>query len=290
METNITTIRKLVGEVTEEQLRYVDCFVSEKVALFMPSVGPCLYAISPSHVHPSYSFVLAFDDYCQLVIGDKIISSEHGKICALSPGVSHHEVLSDGFSRYVAIFIDIPFFESQMDLYPNAGFISFNGESLNSSPELSANLKDFMTEYEEKLPGYKDLLEAIGLRITHQLIRQSLHCSPSIRRGAFLMQVDNVIEFLHSHYDKKTSVASMAEMVSLSPSHFSRVFKRETGKPPLDYLIQIRLEKSRKLLRLGEKSITEVAGECGFHSSAHFSSCFYRKYKMSPSDYKAAMQ
>ena len=59
---NIQTIRKLVGTVTKEQLRYVDCFVADDMALFMPVGGACLYAITPEHTHPSYMFVLHFDD------------------------------------------------------------------------------------------------------------------------------------------------------------------------------------------------------------------------------------
>ncbi len=53
-------IRGLVGDVTSEQLRYVDSFVTRKIGLFMPVGGACFYALTPEHksscvyVRPSF--------------------------------------------------------------------------------------------------------------------------------------------------------------------------------------------------------------------------------------------
>jgi hypothetical protein len=58
VKNDLDTIRRLVGVVTKEQLRYVDCFVSEEIALFMPMGGPCFYALTPEHTHPAYMFIL----------------------------------------------------------------------------------------------------------------------------------------------------------------------------------------------------------------------------------------
>ena len=54
-------IKSLIGEsVTEEDLKYVDCYVHNKMGLFIPSTGACQYAIKPSHTHPCYMFVIVF--------------------------------------------------------------------------------------------------------------------------------------------------------------------------------------------------------------------------------------
>lgn len=46
-------IQQLIGPVEREQLIHVDCFVSKDVGMFMPVTGPCYYAVSPLHAHPS---------------------------------------------------------------------------------------------------------------------------------------------------------------------------------------------------------------------------------------------
>ena len=59
---NFELVRSLIGEsVTEEDLKYVDCYVHHKMGLFIPSVGTCQYAIRPSHTHPSYINPLSCD-------------------------------------------------------------------------------------------------------------------------------------------------------------------------------------------------------------------------------------
>jgi len=289
-EANIKKIQKLIGNVTEEQLRYVDCFVSNDIGLFIPSVGPCFQAITPRHTHPAYLFILAFDDSCKLEIGDKIITSEPGKICAISPDIPHHEISSDDFSRYIAIFVDKSFFESQLKVYSISEIKPIEGGSFDSSPELMAPLKEFMIEYENKMPGYENLLEAIGLKITHVLIRVIYGFTSPAARIASRIEVDKVIAYLHANYDKKVAVEEMAGVALLSPSHFARVFKRETGKSPMDYLIDLRLNKAKKLLRAGDRTITEIALECGFASSSHFSSCFRQEFAITPSQFQKSLK
>ncbi|MBU0632544.1 hypothetical protein KKA17_07855 [bacterium] len=52
----LSIIKSLVGEsVTEENLAFVDCFVHEWFAMFLPVGGNCGYAITPQHSHPSSS-------------------------------------------------------------------------------------------------------------------------------------------------------------------------------------------------------------------------------------------
>ena len=48
MKHDLAAIRRLVGAITKEQLRYVDCFVARDIALFMPVGGPCFYALTPN--------------------------------------------------------------------------------------------------------------------------------------------------------------------------------------------------------------------------------------------------
>lgn len=119
MRSNIDKIRKLVGDVTTEQLRYVDCFVGEDVGLFMPVGGPCYYGILPNHTHPAYMFTLPFNDQTFVDIGGRVIQARHGNIFALSPEIVHHELPSDYPPRYIAIFIAREFFEEQIFQYPS---------------------------------------------------------------------------------------------------------------------------------------------------------------------------
>ena len=86
--------------------------------------------------------------------------------------------------------------------------------------------------------------------------------------------------------DDKITVGVLASVAHLSASHFARGFKEETGKAPMEYAHDLRLERAKKLLLAGDKSITEIALECGFNSPSYLSACFQKQYKMTPSEYR----
>ena len=82
----------------------------------------------------------------------------------------------------------------------------------------------------------------------------------------------------------------LAELGNVSSTTFNRLFKRETNMTPAEYVIMIRIEKSKKLLRRNDYSITEIALKCGFNSSAHFSSSFHSFTQKTPTGYRQLYQ
>lgn len=68
---------------------------------------------------------------------------------------------------------------------------------------------------------------------------------------------------------------------------FGRVFKKETGTTPGEYLMEVRLLQAQKLLRRHEIMMTEIAMRCGFNSSAHFTACFHKRFGITPSVYRS---
>ncbi|MCP4021465.1 MAG: AraC family transcriptional regulator, partial [Desulfobacteraceae bacterium] len=68
----IEKIKTLIGEISTDQLKNTDCFIADKVQLFMPMTGPCNYAVK-EHSHPSFSFVYTFDNHLIIKIKNRII-------------------------------------------------------------------------------------------------------------------------------------------------------------------------------------------------------------------------
>jgi AraC-like DNA-binding protein len=268
-----------------EQLRYVECCVAESVSLFVPAVGPCLYALSRDHSHPGYLFFLSFDRNTGVAAGDRIIYSEPGMVMAIAPDAIHHELTRDDPPRYVAIFIDREQFETQLAQYGECGREIFRFRSFPPESELIVLLRTFMNECETDLPGRETLLAAMGVRIIHSLIRAALGITARSTVGSSRLDIHHAIQHLHDHFAERLTVADLAHVAGISPSHFSRLFQRETGCSPLDYLIKVRIQRSRILLRAGTDSVTTVALKCGFATPSHFTDCFRKQCGISPSEY-----
>jgi AraC family transcriptional regulator len=284
-EDILNKIRRLVGEVTSGQLRYVDSFVSDDVGLFLPVGGACFYALTPEHTHPSYMFVLHFDDQTAIKLNCRTIMAQHGKLFLLSPGIPHQELPSDFPPRYIAVMIDKQFFEMQLSYY------KVKVENLclgfyNPAQDLISLLNKFMLEADNAVPGYEAVLHALGLEISHSIIRSILDCKPIHDRISGRVEIGGVVEFMHSNLDRKITLAEMADVARMSTSHFSHIFKEDTGRSPLVFLNEIRMRRVKKLLIAGDKTITEIALECGFGSPAYLTASFCKKFKITPSKFK----
>lgn len=283
-------IRRLVGDVSAEQLRYVDCFVGSEVAVFMPACGACFYALTPEHSHPSYMFVLPQNDRTVLLIEGEKVRPGPGSLLALSPGIPHTELPSDTPPRYIAILIERDFFEARLSEYPVKQDVVFRGEYHDALEGLLTLLKKFMAEAAEELPGFRGMLRALSSEICHSVIRSIFRISPGSDRISARIEIDRVIEHMHAHLSGKITLEDMARVAGMSPSHFSRVFRLEAGVSPGEYLSRVRMERARRLLASGDDSITDIAISCGFGSPAYLSGRFVKKFGLSPRQFRDSLR
>jgi AraC-like DNA-binding protein len=92
--------------------------------------------------------------------------------------------------------------------------------------------------------------------------------------------------YVLAHFAENINRDRMAEMVNLSPGYFSNLFRAEVGMSFSDYLIQVRIENAKRLLRRFDLSVEAVSRQCGFNSLAHFSRTFKDRCGVSPLKYR----
>lgn len=208
-------------------------------------------------------------------------------ISAMSPEIGHEEKVSDNFNRYIAVFIAKDFFDEQYAIYDsNKPKIYFWDQFIIKKDFLSF-IKKFMNEYEESSLGKEKLLHSLSIIITHEFIRSilSLDIIKDISIKKYEIQI--AINYMNQHFGEKITIEFLSKLTNMSESNFNRIFKRETEVSPIEYLINIRLKKAKRLLREKNINITEISQKCGFYSLSHFSSCFTRQFGIPPSDYQS---
>ena len=102
--------------------------------------------------------------------------------------------------------------------------------------------------------------------------------------GRNMMQ--RALSHIRDHMSERISLDEVAQVVHLSPSYFSRLFKTETGQTFSEYLQTVRIERAKSFLKNGECSLTEIAEKTGFFDQSHFIKIFKQATGVTPGLYR----
>nr|WP_067054540.1 AraC family transcriptional regulator [Mucilaginibacter sp. L294] len=98
--------------------------------------------------------------------------------------------------------------------------------------------------------------------------------------------IDQTIDFMHMHIDKRLSVREMSAERSISDSYLTKLFRKSTGMAPMDYFIHLKMQKACQLLHADNVKIKDVAFELGYDDPYYFSRLFKRYMGTSPEPYR----
>ncbi len=99
--------------------------------------------------------------------------------------------------------------------------------------------------------------------------------------------VSKAKEYIEQHWRENLTLNQIAAHVFVSPFHFQRVFKKEAGESPKEYLTRIRLEAAVQSIRIDlDKTVFEVGLECGFSSQAVFARAFRQRFGVSATEFR----
>jgi AraC-like DNA-binding protein len=98
--------------------------------------------------------------------------------------------------------------------------------------------------------------------------------------------LSKAIQAMHSGFDKRWSVESLAREARMSRSVFALKFRNVLGQTPLEYLTQWRMYKAGAMIRSNSASFSEVASAVGYGSESSFSRVFRQKMGVAPREYR----
>ncbi len=95
-----------------------------------------------------------------------------------------------------------------------------------------------------------------------------------------------IIEYIHANLASKITLETIGEATFFSPVYCEGVFRCETGKPIIDYLIDARIAEAKKMLVGDVQSLVKVAEAVGFSDYNYFSRVFKKRTGYTPREYK----
>src|SRR5277367_1855320 len=98
-----------------------------------------------------------------------------------------------------------------------------------------------------------------------------------------------VVEFMHANIDKQIGLKDLADCAGLSSSHFSFQFRASTKQSPHQYMLRLRIVRSKELLADSHLSVLDVGLDVGFRNQQHFATVFRNSVGVPPSVYRTQL-
>ena len=143
-----------------------------------------------------------------------------------------------------------------------------------------------MEETEDQCPNgplyFEPLARALALRVLSGVRDKN-------KRTAVPPGIRQAVQRLETDFAENQSLDQLASVAQMSRSHFSLMFRQFTGNSPHEYLLQVRLNQARKLIRKYQASLSlaEIAATTGFCDQAHLNRHFQRFFGMTPATFRS---
>ena len=256
------------------------------------------------HKHDYYEINIITNGVGRHYIENNSADAQTGSVFVIPPNIMHgyfagpdleifHLALSKSFmNKFSKELHSLENFSMLFEIEPilrkalnEEFFLQLNEtEMSNLLPELNNLIDCEKTRY----TGITTLKNAKSLSIIG-----SLTCLYSQKKSAIYKRTQPVtknlvdgVNFIHENYMDKIHMQDLADLCFMSYSTFARNFKKIFNVSPSDYIIKLRIENAKLLLKNSDKSISEIAQDCGFFDLSHFSHYFYKFEKTTPMKYR----
>lgn len=252
------------------------------------------------HYHPEYDILLSLKDHAgEYISGDHVGRLTEGTLIMNGPNIPHalHSGKADenDWSRPSLAVIQFSRESIGADLFqkvemqPVREFLEeaqFGYEFYGAAAKEAARMILEM----EKQSAFERLLQLLKIlqffaETEEKRPLASPAYSPSLREQD-ISRLDEVLGFLRANKTEEVSLEEVAAVARMSPKSFCRFFKANTGKTLLEYLHELRIGEACRQLLETDRSVSEIAFDCGFNNLSNFNRRFRTIQGTTPRDYR----
>lgn len=272
-----------ISQIPNEVLQKTEIHACSNIVLFKPMLymGGITFHVTDYHI------VIPSEDTPEALFNNKMIRGEKQKVLIVNPGDTVTCLKDAPAKPYYSFLIKPVLLHKIADEMHFSGDIRFEN-FLNPLPaELLQAFRNLKLEYGRQ-DRFNLMLESLEIQIAVMLLRMF---KTNVNRYFPLLQnvdsyIRTAVEYIHTYCSSNITLKDICEEIHVSEYHFIRMFEKKTGVTPHRYLLMIRMEKAKELLRTKQYSVAETAMLCGFGSISTFSSVFKKQTGISPADYK----
>lgn len=266
---------------------------------FSIMVRPCVDLVFPYHMHPDFQLNLVVEGRGTRVVGDHSEEYTSGDLVLLGPNLPHYWTYDNNFlaengkGKAVIIHFNNDFagkdFIHKQEVKPILELFDKAYRGLR----IMGDCKKWVIEELMNIDDAQPLKRLVTLINILTEISQSgdigYLAGPAFENKKIPEQelkIKRILNFISTHFnDSQLSLVKLANMASMSPTSFSKYFKKQTGQNYIEALTNLRLSEACKLLVNTDLSIAEIAHCCGYNNLSNFNKLFKTQYKCTPKQF-----
>ncbi len=257
------------------------------------------------HHHDEFELILITAGFGKRFTGNKIAPFKEGDLVLIGPNIPHFHLCDQVFFELNSMTV------SSEAIYFNNNIFPQNIETGSEFASIKRMLRDskgglkFHTQGMDDpivkriqavshINGFKDLIELYSILHTLSDYRYDVLITEdnTVNLSEEEMQLpgNKAYQYINKHFKEKVTLGEVAKYAGLTPAALCRRFKQISGKSLFDYLAEVRIEFSYKLLAESSLPISMVAQEAGFQNVSHFNRVFKKLSGVTPKEYKRQHQ
>lgn len=252
----------------------------------------------PIHRHKEIELNLVCNcEGCQRIVGDSAEVLDHYDLVLVGEDLEHGW-LQNGVSRNRMREITIQWEASTitsnlLDKNPFASIKELLTKARHGVVFGQNTIREILPKFDELVKPqtgfmrYLKLLEILfNLSVSNDYKTLSTTSFANIDESDSSRRVRKIKDYVAAHYSEPLRLESLASMIGLTPTAFSRFFKAQTGQTLIDYIIDIRLGYAIRNLVDTSMSCSEICYMCGFNNQSNFNRLFKKKKGCTPKEFR----
>lgn len=227
--------------------------------------------------------------YCS----DTVYDADDGDIIIINPYELHMLRHSCGNPEYDCIMVDASLYSGVSGNSEGRYFEQLNKNEtcflgkISGDNEVLRFVSEICSEFYEKRIAYELSVRSALFGLLACLFRKYVRSDMTLRELAQNVdrydRIKPALGYMKNNLSENIQLSTMAKLCSVNPSHFCRMFKKTTGKTPVQYLTEIRLGEAMAMLKSTDKSISQIACEVGIGDLGYFGRRFKEYFGITPS-------
>ena len=276
----------MAAEVWKEEVQYIH---DTPIRIVVDDQISMLRGILMPHWHEAVEIDCVLKGKLYYTVEGITYKLEQGDIIVVGSGMIHSGRCSEGNTiedtKAEVMTIQVNKDVFHYSNYNDPVFEVFHPKENNA--ELLPVLMRIKTVFQQQHPYYEVLLNSSLLELCYLLLtEQSQQTTSNKSSNNGNSEIKEALEYIENHCLEKLSLEEVAGILKYNPSYFSRRFHQYTGFTFVEYLNRCRTAVAASTLSESDKTISEIALDCGFPNVSSFITFFKRQYKMTPESYR----